>query len=635
MSNGKAEWLFIKEDPNDRVRATVRRHALGGSSLSHEARVVREAIQNSVDATIEDEKTDVLVWNRAVSGNEIEEFRAQIGFDDADSPFTRLDSLGLQPGNAIEQMSSTDTSERRFNVTIIEDRKTCGLGFDDIERIDRFDELCLSYGQDATTVEANRGGSYGFGKSVYDEASDCSIFIVYSVFKPNSDSAPNEAGSHARLFACATFQGHTLGGTKYRGRALFGVLKDSDSLVECRPIVDEDAHEIARRLGFIRRSPEDTGTSIMIVGSSVDTATLKEAIENYWWPRLYSNLLSVELWDDNVEAEHPDPKTNEDLRPFLRCYSLIEEGIAKSESERVHPFRTNEPLTQQGKLALTPLPELEDGEDESEQDSYLESTVALIRSGPRMVVNYLNPGGRSTANFVGVFVSHPDVEEYLHLSEPSAHDSWSPESTRFAEYYPDSPEMQVQGRRTVRSILSKIKDQSRSYRRGLVQTTPPRTVTGSRTLQNILGEIMSGNTQGPRLIPRKEYTDPFTINIRTVRQNAADMSRVMANVSVSLNERAPRDEANATLTIEPYLTIDDDNKRDSQSVLSLQEVKIDGEPIECDENRIPTTIRKGMNTNIEIVSGDFPRDLYAGLDVDVKVDEFESDSSSGNGADQI
>ena len=222
MNQSQGKWFFIKEDPNDRVRSTVRQHALGGSELSHEARVVREAIQNSVDATNENQKTNILVWNKTVSGDRVGVFRDLIGFGTSDSPFTRLEHLGLQPGNALERMEKADG---KFSVTIIEDRNTCGLGYSDDDQIDRFDELCLSYGQDYTSVDPNRGGSYGFGKSVYEEASDSNMFIVYSVFKPNPDAAPNEVGSHARLFACATFKGHEVGKTKYRGRALFGVFQ--------------------------------------------------------------------------------------------------------------------------------------------------------------------------------------------------------------------------------------------------------------------------------------------------------------------------------------------------------------------------------------------------------------------------
>lgn len=628
MSESKAKWYFLKEDPNDRMRSTVRRDALGGSELSREARVVREAIQNSVDATLENQKTHVLIWNKSLFGREVETFRELIGPGNTDSPFSRLRSLGLQADNALERMRSRGKADRKFNVTVIEDRNTCGLEYDQREKIDRFDELCLSFGQDYTSVDAKRGGSYGFGKNVYEEASDCNMFIVYSVFRPIPSTAPNEVGSHARLFACATFKGHEVGNTKYRGRALFGAFKRGNSGTECRPIVDEEAHEMAAKLGFVRRDPRETGTSIMIVGSHVDTAELKKAIEDYWWPRLYSNLLSVELWDDDIEAPHPEPKIREDLQSYLRCYSLIEEGIPKDDTERLNTFRNNQPLLQQGKLALKPLAQVEGSLDKSEQDSELENTVALIRSGPRMVVRYLDPGGRSTANFVGVFLSHPDVETELHLSEPPAHDNWSHKEPRIDNAFLEEPERREQARKLIKSVLDKIKNNTRTFRRDLVPTTPPTPMTGSRTLQNILGRLMSGGASGPRKGPRREKLDPFTVNIQDGRENTASSSRVTARIAVTLSQRAPTKTAQATLTVEPYLAMDDDKKRDSQSVLKLQEVTLDGEGIGHVDNRIPIALKKETMTNIEIVSEEFPRDFYAGLDVNVKVDSFEAESTS-------
>ena len=623
MKQSQSKWFFIKEDPNDRVRSTVRQHALGGSELSHEARVVREAIQNSVDATNENQKTNILVWNKTVSGDSVDVFRDLIGFGNSDSPFTRLERLGLRPGNALESMRSKNKKDRNFNVTIIEDRNTCGLGYDQDDGIDRFDELCLSYGQDYTVVDPNRGGSYGFGKSVYEEASDCNMFIVYSVFKPNPSTAPNEVGSHARLFACATFKGHEVGKTKYRGRALFGVFQRIGAQTECRPVVDEEAHDMAQKLGFVRRSPNDTGTSIMIVGSHVETDTLKTAIEDWWWPRLYSNQLSVELWDDDEEGEHPDPKSRSELKSYLRCYSLIEEGITKDDTERLHNFRINEPLIRQGRLALTPMPQVDDNADEPEQDSYLDSTVALIRSGPRMVVDYMDPG-KGTANFSGVFVSHPEVEEALHLSEPSAHNDWSPESSRFTEAYPNDPERQEEARTLVKSLLTKIRTNTRAFRRGLVPTTPPTPITGSRTLQNMLARIMSGGSSGPPPAPPPPPPDPFTINIQPGRKNTLQNSQVIATVDIALNDRLPMDAAKATLTIEPYLAVDDDIKRDSQGILPLRVVKLDGADVEPQGNSIPLTIKKETASTVEIASERFPRGLYAGLDVDVQIDRLVS-----------
>ena len=52
------KWFFVKQDPNDRIRATARRHSLGGSGLSSESRLAREVIQNSVDATLPGSVTD-------------------------------------------------------------------------------------------------------------------------------------------------------------------------------------------------------------------------------------------------------------------------------------------------------------------------------------------------------------------------------------------------------------------------------------------------------------------------------------------------------------------------------------------------------------------------------------------------
>ena len=162
-TDSQPRWFFVKQDPNDRIRATARRHALGGTRLSSESRLAREVIQNSVDATLPNKKTDVLIWNKTLSGQEVSTFRNLIGFEDSDSPFTRLDELGLKVGNAFTQMRAESKSPS-FSVTLVEDRNTCGLCYDESDDKDRFDELCLSYGQDSTAAAAERGGSYGFGK---------------------------------------------------------------------------------------------------------------------------------------------------------------------------------------------------------------------------------------------------------------------------------------------------------------------------------------------------------------------------------------------------------------------------------------------------------------------------------------
>ena len=618
-TDSKAGWFFVKQDPNDRIRATARRHSLGGTKLSPESRLAREVIQNSVDATLPNKKTSVLIWNKKLSGEEVLTFRSLIGFEDSDSPFTRLDKLGLKVGNAFTQMKSK-SKPPSFSVTLVEDRNTCGLCYDESDGKDRFDELCLSYGQDSTAAAAERGGSYGFGKGVYEESSDCNTFIVYSVYEPRPNS-PNDPESHARLFACATFDGHTVGPSSYKGRALFGVHKESQGQIECRPVLDDDAHRMARQLGFLERGPTEHGTSIMVIGSTIRMDALRTAVEDYWWPRIYSNQLSVELWEEDDPIKSPEPREREDLKPYLKCYSLIAEKMAPDEDEKLVKLQpASDSTAQPGQLALKPLPQSdEDAIDDVASDTDLDSTVALIRSGPKMVVEYLDPGGRAAANFAGVFLSHPDVEQELHLSEPPAHDSWAPNSPRLNEAYAEDPVKMKAAQRLVESILNRIKSRTREFRRDLVPAPLPQVVTGSRTLQNMLARIMSTPSEWPPPPPPQPTTaNPFNLRIREGRENSDGHSRVMASIEISLSENAPTEEAEIVVSVEPYMVMDDDMKKDASGVIALESVHVDG--VEANirgGSDIHVTVAKDKTVDIQIESARFDRDQYAGLEVEV------------------
>ena len=559
-------------------------------------------------------KTSVLIWKQTLSGQEVVKFRNLIGFEDFNSPFKRLDKLGLKVGNAFTQMKSKSAS---FSVTLIEDRNTCGLCYDESSGKDRFDELCLSYGQDSTEAAAERGGSYGFGKGVYEESSDCNMFIVYSVYKPNSNS-PSDPGSHAKLFACATFDGHTIDNTDYKGRALFGIHNEEQDQIVCRPVLDDDAHEMAGKLGFVKRESNDWGTSILIIGSTIDMDALRTSVENYWWPRIYSNQLSVELWEENDDIRPPEPRVREDLMPYLRCYSLIEEKMARDEEEKLFKLQPSSGSSAQpGQLALKPLPQSDDDSmDDAGSDTDLDSTVALIRSGPKMVVEYLDPGGRAVANFAGVFLSHPDVEQELHLSEPPAHDSWAPQSTRLTEAYMEDPDKMEAAQRIVESILNRIKSKTREFRRNLVPAQLPQVVTGSRTLQNMLARIMSTSNVGPAPPPPTPSANPFNLRIRESRENFDGHSRVTANIAIALSEDAPTETAEVVVSVEPFMVMDDDMKKDASGVINLESAYVNGAETKADSD-IHITVAKNKTAEVQIKSATFERDQYAGLEVQV------------------
>lgn len=626
------KWFFVRVDPNNQMGATLEDLPPGSIELSQEARVVREAIQNSVDATLPNEKTNVFIWNKTVPESEVDQFRDLIGYRNSDSPFTRLGKLGLGKDNAIERMRSR-RKDRSFDVTIIEDRNTCGLGYDADEGIDRFDQLCISHGKDRTNILQGRGGSYGEGKAVYREASDSNMFIVYSVFKPHPKAT--EPNARARLYICATFDGHEHNnGTKYRGRALYGVheKQSGEPYPLCRPIINEDAHRIAKRLGFMERKDEEYGTSIMLVGSHIDIDALRTAIEDYWWPRMWSNLLSVELWDGDDAVKPPDPKRRSELAPYTMCYSIIGENISANSDQLERTFRKNSvgdiPTVTQGKLVATPLPESEDPSDKAEDDTYLENTVALIRSGPKMVVQYFDPRGLSNAKFSGVFVANEEVEEQLHLSEPPLHDAWNPESYRLSKVYADRPELLKFNREVVGSILQKIKNNLREYRKKLSPAPAPVQVQGTRALTNILASILSGPGSRPTPSPSPR---PFNIRMDERRLNNGQYAQVVTKSEIILNEKAETDSVRAEVSITPWLLMDDDLKRDRDDPLTNDEAIVDGEAVPSTANPIIVELSSKAPVVIETTSQRFDRELYAGVDIDVNIlesDDGEEDQAS-------
>ena len=200
-----------------------------------------------MDATLPNEKTEIVVRNKTLSAAEMASVRDALALDSEDSPVVRTSALlGLPADNAFQRIAQG--AKGGVQTTVIEDWNTCGLGYDAADGKDRFVELCLYLGQDSANVDAARGGSYGFGKTVYEQASDCRAFIVYSVFEPSDETG----GHYSRLFVCSHFVGHTFsedktrgsrggggGGNKYTGRAWYGIRSQEEGAGEiCDPVTD-------------------------------------------------------------------------------------------------------------------------------------------------------------------------------------------------------------------------------------------------------------------------------------------------------------------------------------------------------------------------------------------------------------
>ena len=340
---------------------------------------------------------------------------------------------------------------------------------------------------------------------------------------------------------------------------------------------------------------------------------------------MISDQLSVELLaGDDAEIPPPEPRLRSKLLPYIRCYNLVEDDIPVEVNERRPRFNAVGGA-QIGKLTLKALPPNDPDDDEDPaQDTHFRNTVALIRTGPRMVVEYLDTGGRQRGNFAGAFVGHSDSEQALHLSEPPAHNAWNPNSKRLREASPEYPEL-------VKSILGRIKQQTRRFQKELSPAPPPEPVVGTRKLEQILAGVMSSGGLGPPP-PPPPVPDPFQLRIREGRTNTPTGSTVTATVEISLREDTTVDEADVLLSVRPTVVLDDNLRRDSSERLKLACATVDGAEVEPDkDSAVRARISKRRTVTVVAESEPFDRDMYADLEVLVRMSE-ESGGQASNDA---
>ena len=279
------------------LTTSIFNNVLQSSGFTAEERLVREALQNSVDARREAAEAPVAVRIERLSVTGSEKAKLVSALRLADEPLGRQTHFGLPSGNALETITDDDVP---LSLLIISDFNTKGLGgnFGGTGDDDHFGRLVINLGvDDKADASSVSGGSFGFGKTVYGKASKIGVVAFYSVFQPTEASD----GAHARFMATGLFSAHDHSGTSYDGFAFFGA-PDPDHPDEAIPFVDSDAHAVAASCGIPARPADEHGTSIIIVDCDYDMEALKRASELYWWPRLIRDELDLTLIAEGVRT---------------------------------------------------------------------------------------------------------------------------------------------------------------------------------------------------------------------------------------------------------------------------------------------------------------------------------------------
>lgn len=246
-------WRFEEESPMGNTEGSAYAKAVSSKGKPKEHALVREAAQNTMDA-IDTESTDpvkLVIRHEKLGPSRAPKFAelTRIGMDFE----SRLEKLRLPNQDTIHKLAN---GQAGVDLLYIEDYNTIGLGGPLTRNSPdaHFRKLALSLGVGDKLVAGASGGSYGFGKAVYSGSSDCKTVFFYSAFEPTVDTD----GAHARLMGCSYFKGHEHENRNFTGRAWWGI--PDDGIV--RPFIDEEAHELAEKLGFRRRDANTKGASI-------------------------------------------------------------------------------------------------------------------------------------------------------------------------------------------------------------------------------------------------------------------------------------------------------------------------------------------------------------------------------------
>lgn len=549
----KAAWIFETTPKMGGATGEAFTNTLLATGMNPASTLAREAIQNSVDAAKPGSQGKVSVAFRRVSidGQRKTGFVKALSLNEEFLDRYEEKVLELQQDHCLAQLGKPS---KPIDLMYVEDRGTHGLFGSPHDSSSHFFKLLLSLGDSSKSRGSDAsGGSYGYGKSVYSSNSRIRTIVAYSVFDPKND----KSRKHARLMGCAYFRAHEHQGREFSGRAWFGIAGDDVGIVD--PLDDEAAHDAAVALGFERRAPGDTGTSILIVDSGVTCDELRTSVEDWWWPRMLDESigLDVRLYDQGKVLAPPRPRMRADLKPFIHCYEMaIERSAPLGKQDKTNVLRLGSDAL--GKYGFTVIDEKEGSEDVVGTERT--NAIALIR-GARMVVCYLPVGGAMPLPCVGSFVASPDVDRVLKLSEPAAHDKWDHKSARLQTLPGDNSA-------TVKTINERLRAYLRKFSSEAAPPVPKQELR-LKSLERLLGNMFAPPTKGAG--GGGYGADP--IEIRFIEQpqikEAADGLSTAGSFRVGIADEADRSRVEVEISVECLVVEDEGVSKDDPIGLTI------------------------------------------------------------------
>lgn len=418
----KPQWWSQPMRPEgDNTGSGIKNQLGRPTRLGEFAVLVREAVQNSWDAREKD--ADV-------------SFRVEIDhLNERAQAWSRLLS---DPALPAEQASVLNNLTEKTPIITISDRGTSGLGgplrsdrVNDSEETADFVQFMRNVGEPRDSELG--GGTYGYGKGIFYRVSSASAIIVDS--KNSGDPR-----TQRRLMGAALSEAFdSPDGRRYTGRHWWGTVNDDVP----DPLLNEDADEVAQKLGLPGFDAHETGTDIVVVapdlGLEDESETLDSLAERirghlYWqlWPKLATSQrpwgIEFSVGVNGVELEMPPVNTI----PVIQNFASALDEIARHRGTN-YELKKYQPNIL-GELAVDYVVANVSTSSNAAVRSILEASpleqpyrhIARMRQA-ELVVDYqpMISMPTSEVGYVGVFRSSAFADDAFSAAEPPTHDVWA------------------------------------------------------------------------------------------------------------------------------------------------------------------------------------------------------------------
>ena len=431
--DGGTAWSWLPITSRGGAAGDWSKVVRGNKKLSVEDLLVREVVQNSWDAAnrlreeLRDRDEEAPPFRMRfrfveIDGSDRDAFVAAIGLSELDERYREHpDKFKGLDGALFADLKWG----RPLQLLYIEDYGTHGLYGPPSAKTSSHLFRALYFAGSTTAGAKTAGGSFGFGKSAFIRSSGIQTVIAHTAFepKPEFDDDVTE-----RLIGFAWWAPHDSDGIAMEGRAMFGRGPESD------PYEDDEARRLAGILGFRPRAPHSEGpaglgTSLLVLGPTVDARRLRAAMERHWWPAIVDDLMDLRVVTKEGDELIPKPRSNGELKPFLRAYEIATGLVSitgKNEKFVADEWRQKQDI-QHGALGLVVEEQSSRVSREDDDDAAAlaggGAVVATMRN-TRMVIEYKNYSIKHVP-IRGVYVASDEESEYLRATEPVTHDAWS------------------------------------------------------------------------------------------------------------------------------------------------------------------------------------------------------------------